>query len=62
MTDIKMSKIVESICSEGCISVNNIIDALEQGDLIKQVDSLTASERIQLIKELKEIMSVYNKK
>jgi len=57
----KISKVIELICSEGCTSVNDIIKTLEQGRSTNHDQALNAGERIQLIKELKEIMSVYNK-
>ena len=60
MSHNKISDIIESICTEGCTSVNSIIKALEQGEMTIQTESLTVAERIQLIKELKEIMSVYD--
>ena len=62
MSDKKISNIIELICSEGCTSVNSIIIALEHGEMTNHSKSLTAGERIQLIKELKEIMSVYDNK
>ena len=57
----KVHKIVELICKQGCTSVNDIIQSLEQGKSTNHDETLNATERVQLIKELKEIMSVYNK-
>jgi hypothetical protein len=57
----KISKIVETICIEGCTTVHDIINTLEQGKSTEHDHTLDATERVQLIKELKEIMSVYNK-
>lgn len=58
----QISTIIESICQQGCSTVNSVIKALEMGETISNVQHLTAAERIQVIKELKEIMSVYERK
>jgi len=55
----KISKVIELICNEGCTSVNDIIKTLEQGESTEHDHALNATERVQLIKELKDIMSVY---
>ena len=59
----KINKLIETICSEGCTSVNSVIKTLENGeDTHYHEEPLSAAERIQIIKELKEIMHVYNKR
>ena len=61
MSENKISDIIESICQQGCNSVNDVIDSLEKGEIQDHGKSLNAADRIQLIKELKEIMSVYDR-
>ena len=62
MSKQKVNKVIEDICNEGCITVNSVIEALESGTTTDHDHTLTAAERIQVIKELKEIMSVYDEK
>ena len=58
----KVSKAVEIICEQGCVTVNEVIRSLEVGVSIKETHEMTQTERNELLKELKEIMSVYKKK
>lgn len=62
MSNNKLNTLIESICGEGCVSVNIIIKELEQGKINKHANELEPNERFLLIKELKEIMSVYENK
>ena len=52
---------VESICGLGCDRVNEIIDALESGHSVKETAGLDRSDRYQVLRELKDIMSVYER-
>lgn len=58
----KVSQAVEAICHTGCTSVNAIIETLESGNKVDAIEDFTDSEIIALTKELKAIMSVYEKK
>ncbi|MCW9012458.1 MAG: hypothetical protein OQL06_01645 [Gammaproteobacteria bacterium] len=61
MDHAKVSHAVELICNQGCTSVNAIIEVLQNGDSIEQTAQMNPAEVRALIKELKEIMSVYEK-
>ena len=52
---------VESICGLGCDRVNEIIDALESGQNVRETAGLDRSDRDQVLQELKDIMSVYDR-
>ena len=62
MNEDNISKAVEAICHQGCTSVSSIIDALEKGASIEQTSHLSYNELIVLLKELKTIMAVYEKR
>ena len=51
---------IESICELGCGRVNDIIDALEQGNSVMETAGLDKTERQRVLLELKEIMAVYD--
>ena len=51
---------IESICELGCDRVNEIIAALECGKSVAETDGLDQSERQSLLRELKDIMAVYD--
>ena len=60
ITDDKQIDIcLEQICEQGCRSVNQTIQQLEQGKAAEIVRCLTASQRGILLNELKSIMAVY---
>ena len=58
----KINDVIEIICQQGCTSVESVIVTLEKGDTIDDETSLTATERVLILKELKEIMLVYKNK
>lgn len=60
-TSISHSQLIESLCSQGCDSVRNTITALEKGEYSKQMSGLSPEEQHEILKELKEIMAVYDK-
>ena len=62
MKEDNISKAVESICNQGCTSVSSIIEMLEKGEAIEQVSHLSCDELMALLKELKAIMGVYEKR
>jgi len=50
---------LEQICEQGCRSVNQVIQQLENGELIELTRHLNDSQHQILLKELKSIMAVY---
>ncbi|MCW8853628.1 MAG: hypothetical protein OQK76_02900 [Gammaproteobacteria bacterium] len=62
MNEDNISKAVEAICHQGCTSVSDIIDALENGITVEQTTHLSCDELIALLKELKAIMAIYEKR
>ena len=52
---------VESICELGCERVNQIIADLESGKVVVETAGLAQSEQAQVLRELKDIMSVYDR-
>ncbi len=53
---------VESICALGCDRVNEIIDELESGNTVLETTGLDQTDQHQVLRELKEIMAVYDNK
>lgn len=51
---------VEAICELGCERVNQIIADLESGKSVAETAGLPQSDQIQVLQELKDIMSVYD--
>ena len=52
---------IESICALGCDRVNEIIDALERGDSIAELNALDKTDQQGVLNELKAIMAVYDR-
>jgi N-methylhydantoinase B/oxoprolinase/acetone carboxylase alpha subunit len=52
---------LERICEQGCRSVNQIIQKIENGELVELIRHLNDSQQKILLKELKSIMAVYGK-
>ena len=50
---------IEEIAAYGCLSVINFLDSFENGDVCPELNNLTDTEKTIVIKELQEIMSVY---
>lgn len=50
---------LEAICQKGCRQVRRDIQALEAGERIPECHDMSAAERERLLRELKDIMSVY---
>jgi len=55
------NQLLETICSQGCIYVNSIIELLEAGHPTEHTQNLSQQEQDYLLIELKSIMSVYQK-
>ncbi|MEA3409985.1 MAG: hypothetical protein U9R74_00400 [Pseudomonadota bacterium] len=51
---------VERICDLGCAMVYRAITLMEQGKCAREVTGLTCVDRRKVLRELKEIMSVYD--
>ncbi|MDH5471272.1 MAG: hypothetical protein OEY87_08670 [Gammaproteobacteria bacterium] len=62
MNTDNISKAVETICLQGCTSVSGIINALENGETTEHTVHLSYDELMALLKELKAIMAVYEKR
>jgi hypothetical protein len=50
---------LEQICGQGCRSVNQVIQQLEQGQVIDVARHLSAAQQKKLLQELQNIMAVY---
>lgn len=50
---------VDAIASSGCIQVNKLLYALENGDMPEQIAAFNADEREYIYQELKTVMEVY---
>ncbi|MBF0218538.1 MAG: hypothetical protein HQL49_03280 [Gammaproteobacteria bacterium] len=51
---------IEAICHCGCDAVRATMTVLEQGGNHTQCQRLTAQQRLQVLRELKAIMAVYD--
>ena len=51
--------LIESICSDGCITVTKTIMQLEKEESPTSLKYLNSSERQSVLKELKSIMDIY---
>ncbi|MCG6867502.1 MAG: hypothetical protein LJE91_01870 [Gammaproteobacteria bacterium] len=51
---------VERICALGCAVVYQVITLMEQGKCAREITGLTCVDRRKVLKELREIMSVYD--
>ncbi len=52
--------LIESICSDGCITVTKTIMQLEKEESPASLKHLNSSERQSVLKELKSIMDIYS--
>lgn len=51
--------LIETICAQGCISVNKTINQLEKDQCPAGLSQLNSSERQSVLSELKSVMDVY---
>ena len=58
-TDKQIDSCLEQICEQGCRSVNQIIQQLEQRQMIEITRYLSMEQQQKLLQELKSIMAVY---
>jgi len=57
-----LQQIVDDICGDGCSRVNKVIKILQQDEVIEIMASLDIDERMLVLRELQDIMQVYNKR
>ena len=62
MNTDKINQCVEAICECGCETVLAVIEVMESGNPVPQVELLQDAERGAVLNELKAIMSVYGNK
>ncbi len=55
-----LQTIIETLCGSGCERVNVIIETLSKGGDVKDTAVLTEKERKQVLRELQNVMSVYD--
>lgn len=60
MTTTDFDLLIEKVCGQGCIQVNQTINQLEKGQCPKQLEQLSSLERETVLKELKSVMDVYD--
>ena len=56
-----LQHIIEDLCRDGCHTVRELIEQFENGHAPEQCIDLSASEQRIVLKELKSIMSVYDR-
>ena len=61
MGSSRVDKVINSICKQGCRYVNTVISESCEKSGCHELEMLSRSERSLVIKELKSVMSVYNK-
>ena len=57
----RVSRTIETLCSQGCNAVRDIIAALESGAAPGIIAELNDEERETVLRELKTIMAVYDR-
>ncbi len=57
--DKQINSCLEQICEQGCRSVNQVIQQLDQGEVIEDIAHLSRVQQQRLLQELKSIMAVY---
>lgn len=60
MTTADFDSLIEDVCGQGCIQVNQTIIQLEEGQCPPQLQQLSLPERETVLKELKSVMDVYD--
>ena len=61
MDKLKVEQCVEKLCENGCATVRATIEAMEQDINNVPLSGLKREEQQQVLKELKGIMSVYDR-
>ncbi|MCK5525068.1 MAG: hypothetical protein KAI83_18220 [Thiomargarita sp.] len=57
--DKQIDSCLENLCQQGCRTVNQVIQLIEQEEVIDTIKHLSAAQRMILLQELKNIMAVY---
>lgn len=57
--DKQIDLCLEQICQEGCRSVNQVIEQLEQQQMTEATRQLNSAQQRIVLQELKKIMAVY---
>ncbi len=52
-------KKIEGLCAQGCSQVNQLLDRAKNGEVITELNEFNHSETKLIIKELDQIMSIY---
>jgi hypothetical protein len=60
MDNSKVNRCVEDLCLQGCTLVRHYIDDLQAGRPVPGSSELSDAERLELLQELRSIMSVYD--
>ncbi|MCP5414519.1 MAG: hypothetical protein H6961_07905 [Chromatiaceae bacterium] len=50
---------VENLCRKGCRAVWSDLDALEEGEVVPEVEGLSSAEVTAVVTELRAVMAVY---
>lgn len=62
IADKKSANVVEKICHQGCKTVYQCIDKMEKSEDFAEISELDEAQRKIVLKELKDIMDVYDGK
>lgn len=62
MDQSKIDDCLEQFSAKGCDEVNKIIQRLENGTILEDMQAMTPNERHAVLTELKSIMNVYSAK
>ena len=60
MTTADFDRLIEEVCGQGCIQVNQTINQLEKGLCPEQLEQLSKLECETVLKELKSVMDIYD--
>ncbi|MGD8782975.1 MAG: hypothetical protein PVF28_00470 [Thioalkalispiraceae bacterium] len=61
MLEPVLQSIVEELCDHGCRQVTRYINQIESGKLPKTMAQLSDQDQAKVLRELKSIMSVYDR-
>ncbi len=56
-----VDRCLEILCGQGCRAVRGYLDALQEGQAIRECVELNPQERLWLQQELENIMTVYDR-
>lgn len=62
MDNLPTEQCIETLCHKGCTEVLHLIAEMEQGRLPEEVAHLGETERQAVLRELKAIMAVYERR